>query len=162
MPSFDVVSKVELQEVKNAIDQTMREIGTRYDFKGSKSSVELKEDTLMVLMADDDMKLRAVQDILRTKLAKRGVSLKSVEFKDPAKAGGDMLRQEIIIKQGLGDEDLKKINKAIKEHKAKVTSQIQGNQVRVTGKKRDELQEVISHLRSTMSQLELQFVNFRD
>ena len=162
MPSFDVVSKVELQEVKNAIDQTMREIGTRYDFKGSKSSVELKEETLMVLMADDDMKLRAVQDILRTKLAKRGVSLKSVEFKDATKAGGDMLRQEIVIKQGLGDEDLKKINKAIKEQKAKVTSQIQGNQVRVTGKKRDDLQEVIAHLRSSMSQLELQSVNFRD
>jgi uncharacterized protein YajQ (UPF0234 family) len=162
MPSFDVVSKVEIQEVKNALDQTMREIGTRYDFKGSKSSVELKEETLIILMADDDMKLKAVQDILKIKLAKRGVSLKSVEFKDALKAGGDMLRQEIIIKQGLADEDLKKINKAIKEQKAKVTSQIQGNQIRVTGKKRDELQEVIAYLRTAMKDLELQFINFRD
>lgn len=162
MPSFDVVSKVEMQEVKNALDQTSREIGTRYDFKGSKSSVELKEETLIILMADDDMKLKAVQDILKTKLAKRGVSMKSVEFKDPTKAGGDMLRQEITIKQGLGDDDLKKINKAIKEQKAKVTSQIQGNQIRVTGKKRDDLQEVIAYLRGTMKDLELQFINFRD
>ena len=162
MPSFDVVSKVEIQEVKNALDQTSREIGTRYDFKGSKSSVELKEDTLIILMADDDMKLKAVQEILRTKLSKRGVSMKSVEFKDAAKAGGDMWRQEIIIKQGLGDDDLKKVNKAIKEQKAKVTSQIQGNQIRVTGKKRDDLQEVIAHLRVAMKDLELQFINFRD
>ncbi len=162
MPSFDVVSKVEIQEVKNALDQTSREIGTRYDFKGSKSSVELKEDTLIILMADDDMKLKAVQEILRTKLSKRGVSLKSVEFKDAAKAGGDMWRQEITIKQGLGDDDLKKVNKAIKEQKAKVTSQIQGNQIRVTGKKRDDLQEVIAHLRVAMKDLELQFINFRD
>lgn len=162
MPSFDVVSKVEIQEVKNAIDQTMREIGTRYDFKRSKSSVELKEETLILLMADDDMKLRAVQEILRTKLAKRGVSLKSVEFKDPTKAGGDMLRQEITVKQGLSDDDLKKINKAIKENKSKVTSQIQGNQIRVTGKKKDELQEMIAYLRASMKDLELQFINFRD
>lgn len=162
MPSFDVVSKVELQEVKNAIDQTMREIGTRYDFKGSKSSVELAEETLMVILADDDLKLRSVQDILKAKLAKRGVSLKSIEFKDATKAGGDMLRQEVVIKQGLADDDLKKINKTIKEHKAKVTSQIQGNQIRVTGKKRDDLQAVIAHLRSSMTQLELQFINFRD
>ncbi|MBN8549986.1 MAG: YajQ family cyclic di-GMP-binding protein [Deltaproteobacteria bacterium] len=162
MPSFDVVSKVELQEVKNALDQTSREIGTRYDFKGSKSSVELKEDTLIILMADDDMKQKAVQEILRTKLSKRGVSLKSVEFKDPTRAGGDMLRQEIVIKQGLSDDDLKKVNKAIKEQKAKVTSQIQGNQIRVTGKKRDDLQEVIAYLRTTMKDLELQFINFRD
>lgn len=162
MPSFDVVSKVEMQEVKNALDQTSREIGTRYDFKGSKSSVELKEETLIILMADDDMKLKAVQDILKTKLAKRGVSMKSVEFKDHTRAGGDMLRQEIVIKQGLSDDDLKKVNKAIKEQKAKVTSQIQGNQIRVTGKKRDDLQEVIAYLRTAMKELELQFINFRD
>jgi uncharacterized protein YajQ (UPF0234 family) len=124
--------------------------------------VELKEEALMILMADDDMKLRAVQDILKTKLAKRGVSLKSVEFKDATKAGGDMLRQEIIVKNGLGDDDLKKINKAIKEHKARVTSQIQGNQIRVTGKKKDELQDVIAYLRGEMKHLELQFINFRD
>jgi len=162
MPSFDVVSRVEIQEVRNALDQTMREIGTRYDFKGSKSSVELKEEELIILMADDDMKLKAVQEMLRTKLAKRGVSLKSVEFKDHTRVGGDMLRQEIIIKQGLSDDDLKKVNKAIREQKAKVTSQIQGNQIRVTGKKRDDLQEVIAYLRGALKELELQFINFRD
>lgn len=161
MPSFDIVSKVELQEVRNAVDQAQRELTTRYDFKGSKSSIELKEQ-LITLVADDNMKLKAVQDILRQKLAKRAVSLKSVEFKDPQSASGDTLRQEVIVKQGLTEDEAKKINKIIKNTKSKVTSQIQGDQLRVTGKKRDDLQEIIAHLRSEIKDIELQFVNFRD
>lgn len=162
MPSFDVVSKVNIQEVKNALDQARREIETRYDFRDSKSEIDFKDEALIVLIADDQMKLGAVRDILQTRLAKRGVSLKSLEFKDPQKAGGDMLRQEVLVKQGLKDDELKRINKSIKELKLKVTSQIQGDQVRVSGKKRDDLQSAISALRGAITDLELQYVNFRD
>lgn len=163
MPSFDVVSEVELHEVVNAVDQVQREIGTRYDFKGSKSTVELKKETAIVeVLADDDMKLKAIQDILKQKLAKRGVSLKSIEFPEATKAGGDMLRQEVKIKQGLTTEELKKMTKAIKGKKFKVSPAIQGDQLRVSGKKRDELQDVIQFLKNEFPDLELQFDNFRD
>ncbi|MCO6430921.1 MAG: YajQ family cyclic di-GMP-binding protein [Deltaproteobacteria bacterium] len=161
MPSFDVVSKVDTQEVKNAVDQARREIGTRYDLKDTKCSVELT-GPLIVIMADDQMKLNAVQEIVRQKLAKRGVSLKSVEFKDAQAAGGDMLRQEVAVKEGLKEEELKQINKLIKNMKVKVSSQIQGDQVRVSGKKRDDLQSAIAHLKKEMAEVDLQFVNFRD
>jgi uncharacterized protein YajQ (UPF0234 family) len=161
MPSFDVVSEVEMLQVSNAVDQTVREIGTRYDFKGAKATVE-QNDALIVILADDDMKLRAIQEILRQKLAKREVSLKLVEFGDPKKAGGDMLRQEVTIKQGLKPEELKKLVKLIKGEKFKVTPQIQGEQLRVTGKKRDDLQTVISFLKTSAPELELQFTNFRE
>lgn len=161
MPSFDIVSKVDMQEVVNAVDQVRREITTRYDFKDTKSSVELKEQLITVL-ADDDMRLRAIQDILRQKLAKRSVSLKSVEFKDPTPAGGDMQRQEIVIKQGLTDEETKRVAKFIKTLKSKVSASIQADQIRVTGKKRDDLQEVIAAVRAGVADLELQFNNFRD
>ncbi len=163
MPSFDVVSEVDMQEVKNAIDQVVREIGTRYDFKGSKTEVELKEkDSLVQLLVDDQMKLDSVHDILKQKLSKRGVSLKSLEFKDPEKAGGDMLRQTVLIKQGLDQDRSKKINKLIKDSKIKVNTQIQGEQLRVMGKKRDDLQQVIAYLKSNVDDIDLQFVNFRD
>jgi len=161
MPSFDVVSIVDMQEVRNAVDQAKREISTRYDFRGSKSQVELKE-ALIELLADDDMKLTAIQEILKQKLAKRGVSLKSLAFKDKEKVGGDMLKQEIDIKQGLKQEELKRLNKMIKAQKFKVSSTIQGDQLRISGKKRDDLQTVISHLKTEVEDLELQFENFRD
>lgn len=161
MASFDVVSKVDGQEVKNALDQARREIETRYDLKGSKCSIE-QADSVLTIIADDQMKLKAVQEILRQKLSKRGVSLRSVEFKDPESASGDTLRQLVQIKDGLTDDELKKINKTIKTLKIKVTSQIQGDQVRVTGKKRDDLQSVISHLKQELKDVDLQFVNFRD
>src|SRR4051794_6400343 len=161
MPSFDVVSKVDMQEVKNALDHTRREIENRYDFKGSKASVELKENDVIV-MADDQMKLKALQEILRLKFAKRSVSLKSVEWEEPAAAGGDMLRQLVKVKQGLNDEELKQVSKEIKNAKLKVTTQVQGNQVRVTGKKRDDLQTAMQHLRTAMPKVDLQFINFRD
>ena len=168
MPSFDIVSTVDMQEVKNAVDQVQREINQRYDFKGSKSSIELKDsDALIILIGDDDMKMKALQDMLKQKLAKREVSIKSVEFGKAEKAGGDTIRQEVKVKQGLNDDEVKKINKVIKNdvvkaQKIKVNSQIQGDQVRVTGKKRDDLQNVMAHLKSKVDELALQFVNFRD
>lgn len=162
MPSFDVVSEVNFQEVRNAVDQVQREIGTRYDFKDSKSSIELKDQSLIIVQADDKMKLNAIQDLLRQKLAKRGVGLKSVVFEEPQAASGSTLRQEVKVKNGIAEEDAKKINRIIKELGLKVSSQIQGAQLRVTGKKRDDLQSVIAHLKSTVSNIELQFVNFRD
>lgn len=162
MPSFDVVSKVDLQEVRNAVDQVQREIATRYDFKGCKSSIELQTETNIVIIADDKMKLQAMQDLLRQKFAKRGVSVKSVKFNDPTPAASDTIRQEVSVKQGLNDEEAKKINKSIKTVGLKVSSQIQGDQLRVTGKKRDDLQAVIAHLRAEIKDIELQFVNFRE
>jgi uncharacterized protein YajQ (UPF0234 family) len=161
MPSFDVVSEVDMQEVRNAVDQVKREITTRYDFKGTKVSIELEEGVVSI-HADDKMRLASVQDLLREKLAKRKVSPKLVEFKDPTPAGGDTIKQQVLVKQGLTDEDLKSINKKIKAQKIKVNTQIQGNQLRVMGKKRDDLQGVIQFLRTEAQDLELQFVNFRD
>ncbi len=163
MPSFDTVSEVNWQEVVNAIDQTNREITTRYDFKDSKSTVELKEKEKQVLvMADDEMRLAAIEAVIKQKLAKRGVSLKSVVFKESEKAGGDMLRQVIEIKQGLSPEEVKRLSKLIKDQKFKVNASIQGDTVRVAGKSRDELQTVMQFLRTSASDLELQFTNFRD
>jgi len=163
MPSFDVVSTVELNEVTNAVDQTSREIATRYDFKDSKSSVTLNlKDKVIDIVADDNMKLKALNEILKQKLSKRGISLKSVVFEEAKPAGGDLLKQVVKIKQGLTDEELKKLNKQIKETKMKINSQIQGDQLRVMGKKRDDLQEAIAYLRANVTDIELQFVNFRD
>jgi cyclic-di-GMP-binding protein len=163
MPSFDIVSEVNLQEVKNAVDQTDREISQRYDFKDSNATIELKEkEGLIMLHGPDKLRMTALQEILRQKLAKRGISQKSVTFEEPQPAGGDTLRQSVTIKQALNDEEKKRINKLIKETKLKVTSQIQGDQVRVTGKKRDDLQTAIATLRSSITDIELQFTNFRD
>jgi len=163
MPSFDVVSEVDNQEVLNAVDQTEREIKVRYDFKDSKATLKWQDkESQIEVIADDDMRLKAIQEILRQKLSKRGVSLKLVEFEDQKAAGGDLLRQIVKIKQGLNDEELKKLAKAIKQAKLKVQAQIQGDQLRVTGKKRDDLQSAIEQLKLEAPDLELQFTNFRD
>ena len=163
MASFDVVADVDMQEVKNAVDQVSREITQRYDFKGSKSSAELNEkDSLIVLMADDEMKRGQLQEMLSQKLSKRGVTLKAVEFKDVEKVGGDMLKQTVIIKQALSTEEVKRLNKLVKGKKFKVTCSIQGDQLRVDGKKRDTLQEVMGFLKTEASDLPLDFTNFRD
>ena len=161
MPSFDVVSEVDIHELQNAIDQAKREIATRYDFRGSKSEIAL-EDLLIKLTADDQMKIKALQEIVKQKLAKRGISLKSVTFKDPQPAGGDLIKQEVVVKQGLTQDELKRINKSVKETKMKVSGQIQGDQLRISGKKRDDLQDVISFLKDNITDLELQYTNFRD
>lgn len=161
MPSFDVVSTVNMQEVNNAVDQVRREIGQRYDFKGSKVSVSLEGEEVH-LVADDNMKLKSVQELLRQKFAKRGVSLKSVVFEDALPAGGDVLKQTVKIRQGLKEEELKRLMKIVKGLSVKVQSQIQGDQLRVTGKKRDDLQTVIAQLRQGVQDLDLQFINFRE
>lgn len=163
MPSFDVVSKVNIQEVKNGIDNTRREVDTRYDFKGVVASIDYQEEeSAITLVASDKMRLTALVEMLKQKLAKRNVSLKSIEFEEPQPAGGDTLRQRAIVKQGLSEEERKRITKLIKDSKIKVNSQIQGDQVRVSGKNRDDLQLAISHLKSVVQDLELQYVNFRD
>ena len=148
--SFYLVSRVNMAEVVNAIHQTMKEIETRFDFKGSKSDVTLDEKTgEITLVADDDMKRRNVDDILRTKLTKRGVALKALEYGQPQEATGGTLRQVITLQQGIPAE------------KAKVKAEIQGDQVRVSGAKKDDLQAAIQLLRGKDFGLELQFVNYR-
>lgn len=161
MPSFDVVSEADQHEIRNAVDQAEREMQTRYDFKGSKATLTQNEFEITIL-ADDRMRLKAIVDILMAKLAKRNVSLKLLDFQEARPAGGDMLRQIVTVKNGLQDEELRKLVKLIKSKKMKVQSQIQGEQLRVTGKKRDDLQSVMAVLREEASDLELQFTNFRD
>lgn len=160
MPSFDIVSKVDMQEVDNAVNQTKKEIAQRYDFKGSKSEITLENDSITVL-GDDDYKLTAVIDILQSKIIKRGISLKALDYGKKAEASGQMMRQVIGIKQGISKEKGKEINKIIKDSKLKVQSQLQEDQVRVTGKKIDDLQEVITLLKGKELDVELQFVNMR-
>lgn len=158
--SFDIVSKVDMQEVTNAIHQAQKEIEQRFDFKGSKSSIELQEEKI-ILISDDDFKLRNVIDILEGKLVKREVSLKALEYGKVQPAAGDTVRQEVKLVQGISQEKGKDINKIIKDSKIKVSSSIQGDQVRVTGKNRDDLQAVIALLRKQDLGVDLQFINYR-
>lgn len=161
MPSFDIVSKVDMQEVDNAINQAKKEIAQRYDFKGTKSEIDMKEETITVL-ADDDYKLKAIIDIIQSKILKRKISLRSLDYGKEEPASGSMIRQVITIKQGIATEKGKEINKIIKNTKMKVQSQIQGDQVRVTGKKIDDLQEVIQLLKGKDLDVDLQFINMRN
>jgi uncharacterized protein YajQ (UPF0234 family) len=160
MPSFDIVSKVEMQEVDNAVNQTVKEIAQRYDFKGSKSEVNLEKDAIK-LLADDDFRLKAIIDILQSKFVKRGISLKALQYGKAEAASGGMVRQIVTIQQGISKEKGKEINAIVKESKLKVQSQIQDDQVRVTGKNIDDLQEIIKLLKGKDLGVELQFVNFR-
>lgn len=161
MPSFDIVSKVDFQEVDNAVNQTMKEIGTRYDFKGSKAQVERNDEELL-LNAEDDYKLGQMTDLLSQRLVKRGIDLKALDFGKVENAAGNSVRQKVKVKVGIDAEVGKQINKWIKDSKLKVQSSIQGDQLRVTGKSRDDLQSVIAALRGQDFGLPLQFVNFRD
>lgn len=160
MPSFDIVSKVDMQEVDNAVNQTVKEIIQRYDFKGSKSQVTLENETVKVL-ADDDFRLKAIIDILQSKFVKRGLSLKALQYGKAETASGGMVRQIITIQQGISKEKGKEINSIVKETKLKLQSQIQEDQVRVTGKNIDDLQELIRLLKEKDLGVEMQFVNFR-
>lgn len=160
MPSFDIVSKVDMQEADNAVNQTVKEIAQRYDFKGSKSQVTLETDTIKVL-ADDDFRLKAIIDILQSKCIKRGISPKALQYGKAESASGGMVRQIITIQQGISKEKGKELNGIIKESKLKVQSQIQEDQVRVTGKNIDDLQEIIRLLKEKDMGIEMQFVNFR-
>ena len=161
MPSFDVLSKVDLQEVDNAMNQSLKEIAQRYDFKGSKSTITFENNELKIL-ADDDYKLEAVKTILMTKLNKRGISPKALDMQTVEPAGGSMIRQVIKLVQGVPGDKAREINKFIKELKLKVTSETQKEQLRVTGKNRDDLQEVMAQLRAHDFEIPLQFGNFRD
>lgn len=160
MPSFDIVSKVEMQEVDNAVNQTIKEIDQRYDFKGSKSEVTLEKEAIKVL-ADDDFRLKAIIDILQSKFIKRGISIKALDYGKAESASGGMVRQTITIRQGISKEKGKEICAIIKDSKLKVQGQIQEDQVRVTGKNIDDLQEIIRLLKAKDLGVELQFVNFR-
>jgi uncharacterized protein YajQ (UPF0234 family) len=160
MPSFDIVSKVDVQEVDNAVNQAIKEIAQRYDFKGSKSQVTLEKDAIKVL-ADDDFRLKAIIDILQSKFIKRGISIKSLDYGKAESASGGMVRQAIAIRQGIAKEKGKEICAIIKETKIKVQGQIQEDQVRVTGKNIDDLQEIIQLLKGKEMDVELQFINFR-
>ena len=161
MPSFDIVSETDLAEVDNAIQGVAREIGTRFDFKGSKCTIERKE-ALITLLADDDMKLRQMQELLRGYMVRRKLEASALEFKDPQTASGNTLRQEVTIKQGIDQTLAKRIVKEIKDSKLKVQVSIQGDELRVTGKKRDELQEAIAFVRAMKIDQPLQYQNFRD
>lgn len=162
MPSFDIVSELDLQEVDNAVNQTAKEVGTRFDFRGGKSEITFsKEEKRMVIMADDDMKLRAIHQILEQKMAKRDLDLRCLKYGKEEQASGNIIRQYVTLMQGIEKEDAKKITKAIKDSKLKVSAQIQDDQVRVTGKKIDDLQSVITLLRTQEIGLPLQFINMR-
>jgi cyclic-di-GMP-binding protein len=159
--SFDVVSKVELQEVKNAIDQASKEIHTRFDLKDTKSKIELEGTEAIQLASQDDYKLKAVIEILSQKLVKRGISLKNLEYEKVEAASNSSVRQKIKLKQGITGDSAKKIVAKIKDSKIKVQASIQGDTVRVTGKDRDALQQVIALLKGGDYGVELQFTNFR-
>ncbi|MFY0677662.1 MAG: YajQ family cyclic di-GMP-binding protein [Neptuniibacter sp.] len=160
MPSFDIVSELDMHEVTNAVDQSNRELQMRYDFKGIDARFELNEGSV-TLIAEVDFQLQQMLDVLRTKMTGRKIDVRCLEIKDPETANM-RARQEVILKQGLEQPFAKKIVKMVKDAKLKVQSQIQGEQVRVTGKKRDDLQSVIAFLREAELELPLQFNNFRD
>ncbi|NOU93359.1 YajQ family cyclic di-GMP-binding protein [Paenibacillus sp. LMG 31456] len=158
--SFDIVSKMDMQELNNAINQAEREISTRFDFKNSKSKIAIEKEELVIL-SDDEFKLQNVLDILYSKMAKRGISLKNLDYGKVEPASSQTVRQRIKLKQGIDQDNAKKINILIRDSKLKVKSQIQGDQIRVTGKNKDDLQQIIQLLRKEDIPLELQFLNFR-
>jgi uncharacterized protein YajQ (UPF0234 family) len=161
MPSFDVVSRLDLAEVDNALAGIGREISTRYDFKDSKSSVTRQEGALVVL-ADDDLKLRQIHELLKVHMTRRKVDAGALDFKPPEKASGNMLRQTVALRQGIDRELAKRLVREIKDSGLKVQAAVQGEELRVTGKKRDDLQAAIALLRGIKIEQPLQYVNFRD
>ena len=161
MPSFDIVSKTDLTEVDNALAGMRREIETRFDFKGSRCSIERKDNALTII-ADDELKLRQMHELLKTYMARRKLDVGALEFKDPEKASGNTLRQIVNVRQGIDQALAKKIVKAIKDSKLKVQAAIQGDELRVSGKKRDDLQAAIALVKGLKIEQPLQYVNFRD
>jgi uncharacterized protein YajQ (UPF0234 family) len=161
MPSFDIVCEANLVEVKNAIEQANKEITNRFDFKGSDARIEQNELELTVF-ADDDFKLGQVRDVLHAKFAKRGVDARLLTVEKPEKIGGDKVKQSITVKNGVETELAKRIVKMLKDAKLKVTTAIQGDAVRVTGAKRDTLQEAIAIVRAGVTEVPLSYQNFRD
>ena len=161
MPSFDTVLEADFVEVKNAVDNTAKEIGTRFDFKGTSAGIELK-DKEITLFGDADFQLQQVEDILRNKLTKRNVDVRFLDVQKPQKIGGDKLKQVVKVKNGIDSEQAKKLQKLIKDSKLKVQAAIQGDAVRVTGAKRDDLQAAMALIRKDLADHPLSFNNFRD
>lgn len=162
MPSFDIVSEVDKQELKNAVDQANKEISNRFDFKGSDARIEQAEFVLTVF-ADDDFKLDQVQEVLNGKLVKRGIDIRALDIAEKTeKVSGNKIKRQVTVKNGIETELAKKIVKQIKDSKLKVTASIQGESVRVSGAKKDVLQETIALLRKDINEAPLQFQNFRD
>ena len=159
--SFDIVSKVDLQEVSNAIQQALKEIHTRYDLKDSKSDIQMDEREALVLSSSDDFKLKAVNDVLQSKLVKRGVPLKALTYGAIESAAGSTVRQRINMQQGIPIEKAREIVKVIKNSKKKVQAAIQGDLVRVSGKDRDTLQDIIAMLKQSDFGIDMQFTNYR-
>lgn len=158
--SFDIVSETNWQELANAVDQAQREIATRFDFKGTKVSLTL-EDKELTLVADDEGKLKQLKDVLESKLIKRGIALKSVDYQKLEAAFGGTVRQKALFINGIAQEHAKKINTLIRDSKLKVRSQVEGEKLRVTGKSRDDLQEVMKLLNGANLSIPLQYTNYR-
>ncbi len=162
MPSFDVVSKANIAEIDNAINGMKREITTRFDFKGSKATIDRKDEKSIELLADDDLKLKQMQELLKMHVTRRNVDAHFLDFQEFEKAAGQTVRQQVLIKQGIAQDLAKKIISHIKESKIKVQAAIQGDELRISGKKKDDLQDVIGLLRKLNLSQPLQFTNFRD
>ena len=161
MPSFDVVSQVDRQEVKNAVEQVNKEIGNRFDFKGSDARIEQAELVLAVF-ADDEFKLGQVLDVMRGRMAKRNVDVRSLDLGAVEKISGDKVKQAVTVKTGIPVEKGKQLQKLLKDAKLKVAASIQGDVLRVSGSKKDDLQAAIQLLRRSVTDLPIQFINFRD
>ncbi len=161
MPSFDTVCEANLVEVKNAVENTAKEIGTRFDFKGTSAAIEIK-DKEITLFGDAEFQLQQVEDILRNKLTKRNVDVRFLDMEKPQKIGGDKVKQVVKVRNGIESELAKKIQKLIKESKLKLQAAIQEEKVRITGAKRDDLQAAMALLRKEVTDIPLSFDNFRD
>ncbi len=161
MPSFDIVSQVDRQEVKNAVEQANKEITNRFDFKGSDARIEQSE-LLLAVYADDEFKLNQVTDVLRARLAKRGVDVRSLEPGGVERISGDKVKRPVTVRVGIAQDRAKSMVKLIKDSKLKVSASIQGDAVRVAGAKKDDLQATIQLVRQSVTDLPLQFINFRD
>lgn len=163
MPSFDIVSEVNQVEVHNAVDQTNKEVSTRFDFKGSDARVEINEkEKTLTIFADDDFKLSQVRDVLAAKLAKRGVDTRCLKLGDGEPISGNKMKQPVTVREGIEQDLAKKIVKLLKDSKMKVQGSIQGDVVRVSGAKKDLLQDAIALIRKSINEFPLQFKNFRD
>ena len=161
MPSFDTICEANLVEVKNAVENTVKEITTRFDFKGTSASIEIK-DKEITMVGDAEFQLTQIEDVLRNKLTKRNVDVRFLDMGDVQKIGGDKVKQVIKVKNGIASDDAKKITRLIKDSKMKVQASIQGESVRITGAKRDDLQTAMALLRKDMTDIPLSFDNFRD
>ena len=161
MPSFDIVSRIELAEVDNALAGITREIGTRFDFKGSKCKVERQEGVLNII-ADDELKLKQMHELLKVHMTRRKVDPAALEYKPPEKASGNALKQAILLRQGVDANLARQLIREIKDSKLKVQASVQGDELRITGKKRDDLQAAIALVRGMKIEQPLQYINFRD